>query len=82
MMNENLTMSQIGLKRHAEAASVGVSADVSCSIRQRRKLSKSAYERLIAEDLEWLDSMPDCLERQHIEHIVKDSIKFYYPKAN
>lgn len=42
------------------------------------KLSKPAYEELIAGDLEWLLKQPDTLERNHIEQIVKASIDYEY----
>lgn len=45
------------------------------------KLTRQAYEQLIAEDLAALAVMPDSPERAHIEHVLKDSIACYYPPA-
>lgn len=36
-------------------------------------LTRSAYEKLIAEDIEWLVKQPDTLERQHIISVLLDS---------
>lgn len=45
------------------------------------KLTQSSYEQLIKEDLAELDKyMPDSLERNHIELILKNSVNFYYPR--
>lgn len=44
------------------------------------QLSPSAYKQVIEEDLEELyKHMPDTLERQHIEDVLKYSIKHFYP---
>jgi len=38
------------------------------------KLTRLAYEKLVAEDIEWLKkNAPDCLEREHILMILKCS---------
>jgi hypothetical protein len=42
------------------------------------KLTKAAYEQLIAEDLEWLLKQPRTLERDHIESIVRCSVDDLY----
>ncbi len=42
------------------------------------KLNREAYERLIAEDIAWLESMPRTLERDHVIEIVKSSPRFQY----
>lgn len=42
------------------------------------KLNRAAYEQMVKEDLDWLDQQPDTLEREHIRHIVSDSIRVYY----
>lgn len=34
-------------------------------------LNRRAYQRLIDEDLEWLDKQPRSLEREHIKDIVR-----------
>ena len=44
------------------------------------KMNKESYQKLIDEDLEWLNKQPRTLERIHIADIVKESIDFYYPK--
>jgi len=41
-------------------------------------LNRDAYERLIAEDLEWLLKQPRTLERDHIESIVRRSADHEY----
>lgn len=43
-------------------------------------MNRSAYEKLIQEDLEWLLKHPHTLERDHIEAILKDSPNRYYPR--
>lgn len=43
------------------------------------KLAKHAYEKLVAEDLAWLDAQPRTLEREHVRAIVEQSVKFNYP---
>ena len=44
------------------------------------KITKEAYEKLIAEDIEWLEKQPHSLENDHIKAIVRDSVNFYYPE--
>lgn len=41
-------------------------------------LNRNAYQRLIAEDLAWLEQQPRTLERDHIEQIVRWSIRVLY----
>jgi len=43
------------------------------------KLTKSAYQELIDEDIGWLQQFPDSLEHQHIEIVLKDSVHQHYP---
>lgn len=44
------------------------------------KIDKSAYEKLIKEDLDFLNKhCPDTLELDHIKLIVCSSIDWYYP---
>lgn len=44
------------------------------------KLFKSAYQQLIDEDISVLNKyLPDCIELDHIKHIIRDSVKHYYP---
>lgn len=40
---------------------------------ESKKVSRTAYERLIAEDIAWLMTQPRTLERDHIETIVRHS---------
>lgn len=45
------------------------------------KISKEAYEKLIKEDLDFLNKhCPDNLELDHIKLILCSSIDWYYPK--
>ena len=47
------------------------------------KMSKEAYEKLIKEDLDYLNEhCPDSLELDHIKIIVCSSIDWYYPDKN
>lgn len=41
-------------------------------------LNRSAYQRLVDEDLEWLAEQPRGLERGHIEQIVRESVHYTY----
>lgn len=45
------------------------------------KLYKEAYEQLISEDIKALnEQMEHCPESSHIENVLKDSVRFYYPE--
>lgn len=47
------------------------------------KLNKESYEKLIKEDLDYLNEhCPDSLELDHIKLIVYSSIDWYYPDKN
>ena len=47
------------------------------------KIDKSAYEKLIKEDLDFLNKhCPDGLELDHIKLIVCSSIDWHYPDKN
>ena len=47
------------------------------------KLNKESYEKLIKEDLDYLNEhCPDSLELDHIKLIVCSSIDWYYPDKN
>lgn len=47
------------------------------------KIDKNAYEKLIKEDLDFLNKhCPDSLEFDHIKLIVCSSIDWYYPDKN
>jgi len=41
-------------------------------------LNRSAYQRLVDEDLEWLAEQPRGLERGHIEMILRESVHYTY----
>lgn len=43
------------------------------------KMTKKAYEQIIAEDIAWLEKQPRTLERDHIIEIVKRSPGYEYP---
>ena len=43
-------------------------------------LNRTAYEKLIAEDLEWLLTQPRTLERDHVIQIVEHSAELLYGK--
>lgn len=44
------------------------------------KLNEKTYKELINEDISVLNKhLPDCLERDHIESVLKDSVDRYYP---
>jgi hypothetical protein len=45
------------------------------------KLTRIAYRQLIAEDIQWLESHPRTLERDHIISIVRESERYYYEDA-
>lgn len=42
------------------------------------QLNRQAYQKLVDEDLEWLSKQPRTLEREHIEIIVRNSVRAYY----
>ena len=42
------------------------------------KLTRSAFRELIEQDIAWLLAQPRTLERDHIEHILKDTERAYY----
>ena len=44
-------------------------------------LNRTAYEELIAEDLEWLMKQPRSLEREHIAMILKQDAELRYGLA-
>lgn len=41
-------------------------------------LTRAEYEKLVAQNIEWLEKQPQSLERDHIIEIVKDSPRVYY----
>jgi hypothetical protein len=42
------------------------------------KITRQAYEKLIAENIEWLKAQPRTLERERIIKVLEDSISWYY----
>lgn len=42
-------------------------------------MNRSAFEKLIAENLDWLLKQERTLERNHIEAILRDAANKYYP---
>jgi hypothetical protein len=45
------------------------------------KLNRSAYEKMIKENLEWLEHQPNTIENAHIKLIVERSANHEYDKA-
>jgi hypothetical protein len=43
------------------------------------KLTRDAFEKLIAEDLAWLLQQPRTLERDHVADLLRDASRLYYP---
>lgn len=41
-------------------------------------MNREAFERLIEENIAWLLKQPRTLERDHIEHILRDASNAYY----
>lgn len=46
------------------------------------KLTRSAYEGLIDQNIEWLRLQPRTLEREHIETVLRASVALYYPESS
>lgn len=47
------------------------------------KLSREAYQDLIEDDIKALiRTMPNCLARDHIIDVLRDSVNFYYGPLN
>ena len=45
------------------------------------QINRNAYEKLISEDVKWLESKTDdCLERRHITNVLTGSIELVYGK--
>lgn len=42
-------------------------------------LNKTAYSKLVEEDIEWLLKQPRSLERDHIVAVLKESVNLLYP---
>lgn len=42
------------------------------------QICKDAYQKLIDEDIEWLFRQPRDLERDHIEAVLRKSVKLLY----
>lgn len=45
------------------------------------KITRLAYQQLIAENIAWLEAQPRTLEREHIIGIVRESERYYYVEA-
>lgn len=45
-------------------------------------MNRWAYEKLIAEDLEWLMAQPRTLERDHIADVLRWSVDRIYPRKD
>lgn len=43
------------------------------------QLNRDGYQRLIDEDVAWLEGQPRTLERDHIVAVLKSSVDLYYP---
>ena len=46
------------------------------------QICKEAYQKLIDGDLQWLLKQPESLERDHIEAVLRKSIKLLYGKED
>lgn len=44
------------------------------------QICKSAYQKLIDSDIEWLLRQPRDLERDHIEAVLRKSVELLYEK--
>ncbi len=42
------------------------------------RLDREAYQKLIEEDILWLRSHGESLERRHVETVLRESVKFMY----
>ena len=45
------------------------------------KLTRAVYQKLIAEDIFWLEQKPRTLERDHIISVMRESERYYYDEA-
>lgn len=45
-------------------------------------MNLQAFEKLVAEDVEWLLKQPRTLERDHILHILQAAPQMYYDKLH
>lgn len=45
------------------------------------KVTRAAFQQLIAENVAWLEAQPRTLEREHIIEIVRESERYYYEDA-
>lgn len=43
-------------------------------------MNRESYERLIQEDIAWLNTMPHTLERDHIIAVLENSVDRIYKK--
>jgi hypothetical protein len=73
---------QIGEAQHQQLLLAGVS--VGCKTKETDmsgKVTRGAFQQLIAEDIAWLEAQPRTLEREHIIGIVCVSERYYYDEA-
>ncbi len=45
------------------------------------KVTRAAFQQLIAEDIVWLEAQPRTLERDHIIMCVREAERYYYDEA-
>lgn len=45
------------------------------------KLTRAAFQQLIAEDIAWLEAQPRTLEREHVIQAVREAERYYYEDA-
>jgi hypothetical protein len=45
-------------------------------------LNRTAFRKIIQEDLDWLLNQPRSLERDHIEHLLRHADRTYYGPEN
>jgi hypothetical protein len=45
------------------------------------KITRLAFQQLIAEDIAWLEAQPRTLEREHVIECVREAERYYYDQA-
>ncbi len=50
--------------------------------RGHKRMTRHAFDRTINEDIQWLRDCPHTLERQHIERLLLDAGRVYYPATS
>lgn len=51
-------------------------------ILRRHDINRETYQKLVDEDIAWLEKQPRTLERMHVIEIVRQSPEMYYGKAD